>query len=245
MVGKKVVIAHRGASGYEPEHTMSAYELAIEQGADYIEQDLQLTKDGHLICMHDATVDRTTNGTGNVSDLTLAQIKQLDAGDGQQVPTLDEVITHFGYTINYYIETKRPFDPDMDAELLRVLKKHNLIGFGRVKNKVVVQSFSEESLRNIRSHYSDILLVQLTSSPKINELATIREYAQGVGSRFANTTRGFVQAAKDLDLLVHPYTINNANDMREAMSWGVDGYFTNYPDTGLRIMEESQQRRTM
>src|SRR5699024_5441969 len=116
MVGKRVVIAHRGASGYEPEHTMSAYELAIEQGADYIEQDLQLTKDGHLICMHDTTVDRTTNGTGNVSDLTLAQIKQLDAGNGQQVPTLDEVITRFGDSTKYYIETKRPFDPNMDAE---------------------------------------------------------------------------------------------------------------------------------
>lgn len=240
MVGKKVVIAHRGASGYEPEHTMSAYELAIEQGADYIEQDLQLTKDGHLICMHDSTVDRTTDGTGSVSDLTLAQIKQLDAGDGQQVPTLDEVITRFGYTTNYYIETKRPFDPNMDAELIRILKKHNLIGFKRVRDKVIVQSFSEESLRNIRSHFSDILLVYLTSSPQISELATIREYAQGVGPRFASTTAGFVQAAKDLDLLVHPYTINNANDMREALEWGVDGYFTNYPDTGLQIMEESQ-----
>lgn len=234
-----MIIAHRGASGYEPEHTMKSYELALEQGADYIEQDINMTKDGHLICMHDNSVDRTTNGTGKIKDLTLSEIKQLDAGDGQEVPTLDEVITHFGNSIKYYIETKRPFNPDMDKELMRVLLKHNLIGMGSKKKQVIIQSFSEESLINIRSHYSDVMLVRLKSKPSISELKDFKEYAQVVSPRHDNINKEFVDEAHDLGLLVHPYTVNDFEDMLDVLEKGVDGFFTNYPDRGIYAMHET------
>src|SRR5699024_6436399 len=123
-----------------------------------------------LICMHDNSVDRTTDGTGDVKDLTLAEIKRLDAGDGQEVPTLDEVISYFGDRTKYYIETKRPFNPEMDKELMRILRKHNLIGLGSKRKQVIIQSFSEESLQNIRSHYSDVMLIQLRSNPALSSL---------------------------------------------------------------------------
>lgn len=103
-------IAHRGASGYAPEHTLTSYKMGDRMHGDYIEIDLQMTKDGKLIAMHDETVDRTTDGTGKVKDFTLEQIKQLDAGswfnekypqyanpryEGLQVPTLEEIFKTF------------------------------------------------------------------------------------------------------------------------------------------------------
>ena len=121
-------IGHRGASGHAPEHTFPAYDLALADGADYIEQDLQLTKDGVLIVLHDATLDRTARGpqencTGPVIGKTLAQIRTCDAGTwfnerfpdrarpeyaGLVIPTLDEVFTRYGNRVRYYIETKNP-----------------------------------------------------------------------------------------------------------------------------------------
>ena len=121
-----LVIAHRGASGYAPEHTFAAYDLAVEQGADYLEQDLQLTADGVLVVLHDATLDRTARGpagscTGPVSEKTLAQIQECDVGSwfneahperadpayvGLRIPTLEQVLDRYATDVRYYIEIK-------------------------------------------------------------------------------------------------------------------------------------------
>src|SRR5687768_6114886 len=127
---RKILIAHRGASAYAPEHTLEAYRLALEQGADFVEQDLAVTKDGVLICIHDLTLDRTTNveevfptrfveDTGTkrwlVNDFTLAEIKQLDAGSwfapkfaGARIPTFEEAIDAVGRRAGLYPELKDP-----------------------------------------------------------------------------------------------------------------------------------------
>lgn len=230
------MIAHRGASGYEEEHTWKAYDLAIEQGADYIELDLQLTQDGYLIVSHDGTVDKMTDGKGKIKDLSLAEIKRLRTKDGQELLTLDEVISEYGNTIKYYIETKRPHNPKMDGELIRVLLKRELIGINKSKGQVIIQSFSEESLRNISQQYSDIFFVKLTKTPQNDDLNKVSEYASGVGPKFSEVTKEYVEAAHNYGLLVHPYTINKEDDMEKALSWGVDGFFTNYPDRGLKTM---------
>ena len=129
-------IGHRGASGYAPEHTIPAYDLALEQGADYIEIDLQMTADGVLVAMHDDTLDRTATApegvpeeycTGLVIEKTLEQIKQCDVGSwfgpeyaGEQIPTLEEIFQRYGTSVNYYIETKNPeAAPGMEEELLQ------------------------------------------------------------------------------------------------------------------------------
>ena len=231
-----MVIAHRGASGYEEEHTWKAYDKAIEMGADYIEQDLQLTKDGYLVISHDGTVDRMTNGTGSIKNMTLSEIKKLHTPGGQEILTLDELIGHYGIDIKYYIETKRPQDPEMDAELIRILNKHNLIGINKKKEQVIIQSFSEESLRNIHEQYSDILLVQLMKEPKKENLDKVAEYARGVGPKHANMDKQFVEDAHARGLLVHPYTANSESDIQKVIDYGVDGFFTNYPDRGLKLM---------
>ena len=224
------LIGHRGASGYEDEHTIKSYELAVQQGADYIEMDLQLTKDNKLICMHDATVNRTTTGTGTIANMTLAQIKALKTTNGEQIPTLEEVVSHFGKSVNYYIETKSPFNINMDQELLRILQNAGLIGIGSKRKQVIIQSFADDSLKNIRNQYSDIFLVRLSKTFTQSDIDTSALIADGMGPNFTNVTKALVDNAHAKGLVVHPWTVNTVADMDKAISYGVDGFFTNYPD---------------
>jgi glycerophosphoryl diester phosphodiesterase len=192
---KKILIAHRGASGYAPEHTLAAYQLALEQQADYVEQDLQITKDGVLVCLHDETLERTTNveevfptrGKDEkgqkrwyVADFTLAEIKQLDAGawfnekfKGTRVPTFQEAIDAVRGKAGLYPETKAPEDYagrglSMEKLLVDILKKNKLDKPGADKRTpVVIQSFSPTSLRKLSEEFKlKLPLVLLIGRPQ-------------------------------------------------------------------------------
>jgi glycerophosphoryl diester phosphodiesterase len=189
---RKIVIAHRGASAYAPEHTSAAYRLALEQGADFVEQDLQISKDGVLVCLHDLTLERTTNvkdvfptrsvagpnrrPTWNVSDFTLHELKTLDAGSwfdpkftGERIPTFQEAIDLVRGKAGLYPETKGPEvygsrGFDMETLLLDQLKTNRLdTRHTDSKTPVIIQSFSAESLQKIRKSGSDLLLTFLVS----------------------------------------------------------------------------------
>ncbi|AMM91838.1 glycerophosphodiester phosphodiesterase [Peribacillus simplex] len=261
---KIVNIAHRGASGYAPEHTIPAYQLGEQMKGDYIEIDLQMTKDGRLIAMHDEKVDRTTNGTGLVKDLTLAEIKKLDAGtwfnekypqlakkkyEGLTVPTLEEVFMKFGRQANYYIETKSPdVYPGMEEELLQVLKENKLVDSkGRTKN-VLIQSFSQESLLKVHAMNPNLRLVQLFSyknqaTISDEELESIKKYAIGVGPNFNKVDGQYVKMVRNHDLQFHPYTVNERADMKKALEWGATGLFTNYPDVFNEVLREYKHEK--
>ncbi len=114
-----LAIAHRGASAYEPENTLRAFRRAIELGADMSELDVHLSKDGHLIVMHNAAVDSTTNGRGAIKEMTLAELKRLDAGKGEQVPTLQQVVDLVRGKSGLYIELKGEGTPPKVVSLLR------------------------------------------------------------------------------------------------------------------------------
>lgn len=238
-------IAHRGASAYAPEHTIAAYILGQQLKGDYIEIDLQMTKDGHLIAMHDEMVNRTTNGTGPVKEYTLEKLKQLNAGfffnekhptlakkeyEKAKVPTLEEIIEMFGYHTNYYIETKSPDEyPGMEEKLLEIINHYE------IQDKVIIQSFSEESLQKLHSLQFNIPLVQLLSYKKAVQLAEseIEKYSTyciGLGMNYKYIDAAYVKKIKKHGLEVHPFTVDNATDMKKLLLWGVDGMFTNYPD---------------
>lgn len=257
------VIAHRGASGYAPEHTLIAYKTAMDMGADYIEFDLQQTKDGVLICLHDETLDRTTNAkeifakreSYYVSEFTIDEIKQLDAGAwfnkaypdkakdeyvGLKIPTLDEAIKYvedYGKgKFNYYIETKSPdIYPGMEEKLLEKLRLYN------VTDKAIIQSFSSESLRKIRQLNNSIKLVLLYSSDDysviklIESLNTIESYANGIGPEKVLVDKSLINEAHKHNLVVHPWTVNERVEMEKLLDLGVDGMFTNYPDVLISI----------
>ncbi|MGG3443385.1 glycerophosphodiester phosphodiesterase [Bacillus nitratireducens] len=249
-------IAHRGASTYAPEHTLEAYQLGQQLKGDYIEIDLQMTKDGHLVAMHDETLNRTTNGTGFVKDHTLDEIKQLNAGsffnkkypnlakkefEDAKVPTLEEIIETFGRNANYYIETKSPDEyPGMEEKLLEIIKHYE------ISDKVIIQSFSEESLRKIHSLNDNIPLVQLLSYKKAvqltdSEIEKYKTYCIGLGMNYKYIDAVYVKKIKKHGLEVHPFTVDNEKDMEKLLKWGVDGMFTNYPDRLHSVLDLKSQ----
>ncbi len=244
-------VAHRGASAYAPEHTFAAYDLALEMGADYIEQDLQLTADGVLIVLHDNTLDRTARGpladcTGPVITKTLDQIKRCDAGSwfnetyperakpeyaGLEIPTLEEVFQRYGKSVRYYIETKMPEQaPMMEEKLLALIDEYGLHKGAVRRWQVLIQSFSPESLIKIHTLDPELPLIQLGIPGTDEALRAAAEYAVGVGPSFGGVDKSFVEAAHELCLEVHPYTVNSLRDMRTMIDAGVDGMFTNHPD---------------
>jgi len=237
-----LMIAHRGASLHAPEHTIEAYDLARENKADYIEIDLQMTKDNELIAMHDEKVDRTTNGTGKISELTLNHIKKLDAGkwfdrelNGLSVATLEEIIQKFGTDVNYYIETKYPKNNfKMEKLLIKTLREYELLENASQGN-VVIQSFSEESLRKIKELDDKIPLIQLQGYDEIatiskNELEHINNYAVGIGVNSESITKEFVEKVSNQGILVHAYTVNDLSEMNRLKELGVNGIFTDNKD---------------
>src|SRR5579863_7047959 len=149
-------IAHRGASGHAPENTMAAFRLAVQMGAKFIETDLQLTRDAKIIAMHDASVDRTTNGRGRISKMSLVELRGLDAGvkflsvdgksyKGERVPTLDEILEFArANDVTFYLEMKESQGWGFEQTLVGALRRADAM------NCVVVISFHAEKLATIK-----------------------------------------------------------------------------------------------
>lgn len=249
-----VNIAHRGASGYAPEHTVAAYDLALKLGADYIEQDLHMSADGVLVVLHDATLERTAWGTGReargpVGSKTWAELQACDVGswfnlalpnyarpeyEGMKVMSLDQILYRYGSTTRYYIETKTPeLYPGMEEELLRVLTQHALASPGLYPWPVIVQSFSSASLEKMHALEPSLPLIQLTldddASARRN-LEAVATYAAGIGVRTAAVSPGLIEDAHRHGLLVHAFTALEYPEMTGLVELGVDGVFTDYPD---------------
>lgn len=255
-------IAHRGASGYAPEHTLTSYETGEDMDADYIEIDLQMTEDGKLIAMHDEDVARTTAADGSVDDFTLEEITSLDAGswfndehddeaeskyEEAHVPSLDEILDAFGEDANYYIETKNPDEsPHMVKNLISTLDKHELLGDDLPDGQVIIQSFSPDSLKEVHEKDPSIPLIQLItyedeariSSDELDEIAA---YAVGIGANYDYLSEEYVQQVRDAELLMHPYTVNEKADMKRLIEWGATGFFTNYPDRLHDVINETEK----
>lgn len=229
--------------------------MALERGADYIEQDLQMTADGVLVVMHDETVDRTSGGscTGAVGSMTLAELKRCDVGSwfneahpdrarpeyvGLQTPTLQEVFERYGAEVRYYIETKSPeASPGMEEKLLALIDSFGLHEAAASRWQVVIQSFSAASLQKMHALAPDIPLVLLGASGDEAFLESASRYAQGIGLDHGSVTGRLVEAAHAHDLVVHPYTADRPDDMRRLIATGADGIFTNYPGR-LRLLLE-------
>lgn len=259
-----LVIAHRGASGHAPEHTLAAYDLALQLGCDFLEQDLQMTRDGVLVCMHDDTLDRTAQScSGRVIDHSWHELEPCDVGSwfndtfpsrartdytGQRIPTLEQVLARYRDRAAFYIETKTPESaPGMEAALLDLLDRYDLRDVARAEWRVVIQSFSERSLRLIHRRDPALPLVQLvpegTESGALEEmLPRIAEYAVGIGPAFTDVDRLVVGAAHRHGLHVHPYTVDEEADMRRMTEARVDGMFTNFTDRLLRLRPDNELR---
>lgn len=221
------IIAHRGASGYAPEHTWFAYDKARDMGADYLELDLHMSADNQLMVIHDDTLERTTNGEGNVKDHSLDALKALDAGSwfnqahpeyanddyaGAKLLTLDEVIGRYGDDVRYYIETKSPERyPELQRALVETLEAEGLVDAGAV----VIQSFSQDSLEQIHALNADIPLVQLVWYSTAEDGDGLNEWT-GVTPAPAEITDADFKAIADYAVGIGPNVVYDGQDVIDA-----------------------------
>lgn len=258
---KIVNVAHRGASAYAPEHTLLSYQLGKEMKADYIELDLQMTKDGHLVAFHDTNAKRTGGVDKFVKDMTLEELKQLDVGTwfnktypeyakpsfvGLQIQTLEEIIEEFGLNTHYYIETKAQNSGNtlegMEEKLVQVLSDYKLISPNARAGHVLLQSFSPASLKKLHTLNPSLPLVQL-GVVQPEKLSEVQQYAIGVGPSFRQIDANYVKQVREMGLMIHPYTVNEKEDMRRLLEWGVNGMFTNYPDRLNEVIKEFKSKK--
>jgi len=262
------LIAHRGASVLAPEHTLAAYDLAIEIGADYLEHDLQLTFDGVLVVLHDDTLDRTARGpaencSGAVAEKTLAQLETCDFGTwfterdpaagnrfaGQRIVSLDALLARYGTSVRYYIETKQPEEaPGMEEALVSLLAAYNLLPTSSRDRSVVVQSFSTASLRKLHALRPELPLVRLFDEGELGTavdvvFAELSKIAVGIGPNHADVDEDLVASAHRHGLVVHPWTVNTRADMHRVLEFGVDGVFTD--DSELFVEVRADRLRAL
>lgn len=244
---KPAVIAHRGASAYAPENTLSAFELAVKQEADAIELDVRLSADGHIIVIHDNTVNRTTNGKGMVSDLSLAALKELDAGSvyddafhGEKIPTLAEVFETVGKKIFINVELKNEtiFSGELTEKVAQCVREHNMA------SRVLFSSYNLFALRQI-----DKLLPETSKGLLPNKGLSgfmvrtwLRELIpyQSVHIPSQYVTQGIIDNVHRQGRRLLAYTVNHPADIQRLIKLGIDGIFTDDPLLALRTIAKKQ-----
>jgi glycerophosphoryl diester phosphodiesterase len=221
------IIGHRGAAGHEPENTLVSFKKALELDVDMIELDVYTLKTGELVVMHDNKVDRTTNGAGYVMDHTFSELRELDAGHGERVPLLSEVLDLIDKKVPVNIELKGQGTAKSVASLITAYKDKK----GWTDDLFVVSSFNHIELAEF------IKLMPLIKTGALAEglLLGYSEYAERLGSYSANlsaefVTSEFVNDAHRRHLEVFVYTINDESEVTRMCDLGVDGIFTNFPD---------------
>ena len=235
-----VNIAHRGASGHAPENTMEAFQKGFEMKADYIEIDVQMTKDGELVVIHDTTVDRTTNGTGKVGDLTLAEIRQLDAGSwfgeayaGEKVPTFEEVLTEFRGKVGILIELKAPeLYPGVEEKIADALIEKNMSSANN--NKIILQSFNHESMKKSKELLPNlshgVLLGGSWANVTEEQLGQFAAYADYFNPSMYIVTDELVNDVHEAGMDIYPYTSRSQEQALNLFDLHVDGIITDYPE---------------
>lgn len=218
-------IGHRGAAGHAPENTVAAIQKGLGLGVDFVEVDVRRTADGALVILHDETVNRTTNGKGRVDRLSLTEVKQLNAGNGETIPTLEEALTVIAGRAGLMLELKVK-----GAARLTVETVHGA-GF---KDPVIYASFLHDELTQIQVFDPQALLMTLFETlPPDPIVRAIERGASHVGLRHDTATHPLVDAFRRAGLLVFVYTADNPHDIQRVLSLGVDGVISNYPE---RIM---------
>ncbi|GEN86957.1 glycerophosphodiester phosphodiesterase [Oceanobacillus sojae] len=237
---KMVNIAHRGASGHAPENTMAAFEKAFEMKADYIEIDVQMTKDGELIAIHDTTVNRTTNGTGSVGDYTLEEIQQLDAGSwfgqefvGERIPTFEEIIDTYRGKIGLLIELKSPeLYPGVEEKVAEALIERNM--HKPNNKKIIIQSFNHESVQQSKELLQNIPHGVLAGTAWANvtdeQLAQFATYADFFNPNMNIVTDELVDRVHNSGMKVYSYTVRTQEQADNLFERNVDGIITDFPE---------------
>lgn len=250
-----IIFAHRGASAYAPENTLAAFELALRQGADAIELDTKLTRDGHVVVIHDQTLERTTTQAGRVRDFSLTEIRKLDAGShfdvafrGEAVPTLEEVLKAVGQLtfINIEIANYATLTDDLPIKVANLVKQYNL------SQRVIFSSFNPLALYRARRILPGTPIGLLAIAGSTGNWARswpgrLLRYTS-IHPEQRDVTREFVESAHKRGHPVFVYTVNRAEMMQHLFEIGVDGIFTDDPVLAQKVRGEflsiDENRRT-
>ncbi|MFD3522941.1 glycerophosphodiester phosphodiesterase [Streptomyces sp. NPDC058653] len=247
-----LVIAHRGASAYAPENTLAAVDKAEELGIDWVENDVQRTKDGELVVLHDTDLRRTTDAEQvfpdrapwNVKDFTAAEIARLDAGSwfgaewaGARVPTLKGYLdTVEANRQKLLLEIKAPeLYPGIERDILRVLRAEGWLDGSHVRNKLVIQSFGAASVKAVHAQRPDVTTGFL-GTPAVADLPSYAEFTDQINPTHSSLSAEYVAAVHRLKgphgkrLQVSTWTVNDAAGAVRVDGFGVDGIITNNPD---------------
>lgn len=240
-----IIIAHRGASAYAPENTIAAFNVAFDMGADGIELDVAQNKDGEVVVIHDETVDRTTNGTGKVRELTSSQLHLLDAGahfheafTGEHIPSLQEVFELFGQKLLINVEIKNfssPFD-DLPEKVTNMIKKF------RLEDRVILSSFNPVALIKAGRLAPEIPLAILTMSsiPALIRWTIERTvHHQAVHPDQKLVTEEWLARNQSKCSRVNVWTVNQPEQIKALFDIGVDGIITNYPDLARDVLNNT------
>ena len=214
-------IGHRGAKAYEPENTLRSFTKAIELGVDAVELDARRTRDGEVVVIHDAKVDKTTNGKGSVSDLTLNEIKQLVTDKGERIPTLDEALDFLDRKVKILIELK---ETGLEEKVIGLVHEKGL------EKNVIIVSFLEEALRKVREldNEVDTGLIYVRHRNPIKAALDLR--AKYLLSLYRFTHTANIKKAHENGLKVIVWTINKQEEVLEYVKKGVDGIASDRPD---------------
>lgn len=236
-----LVIAHRGASAYEPENTLRAFDLAIKQGAQMIELDLHLTRDGRVVVIHDATLDQTTDLKGRIDQLTLDQVKRADAGKGERVPTLEETLDLTRGRARLYLEIK---DPRAADQTLRLIRDR------RCQPEVMLASFDLKLINQLGRQVRDIGLGVILGSSSLNPVARWREAFPWVALREINyhvlcmqvelCFRYLSRRVKSDGKKLYVWTADREDQFERMVALKADGIVTNVPDRLIAYLTREQ-----
>ncbi|MGW6206543.1 glycerophosphodiester phosphodiesterase family protein [Streptomyces sp. NPDC055089] len=247
-----LVIAHRGASAYAPENTLAAVDKADVLGFDWVENDVQLTRDGVLVVIHDTSLKRTTDAEEvfpdrapwAVKDFTAAEIARLDAGSwfgplyaGARVPTLRQYLHRIGRNgQNLLLEIKSPETyPGIERATLRVLGQEGWLDREHVRSRLVIQSFGAAGVRKVHEQRPDVVTGFL-GTPAIADLPSYAEFTDQINPAYTSVSGEYVAAVHalkgphDKRLQVSAWTVNDAGHALRVAGYGVDGIITNAPD---------------
>lgn len=228
-----IVIGHRGASGEAPENTLAAFALALEQGAEGIELDVQITKDGEIVVCHDLTLDRTTNGSGLICEHNWEELNSLDAGiwfseafTGERIPHLRQVfeLVPRGHLIN--VEVKHAYEGRMEKALLAFLDEMDRW------EDIVISSFDHKLIHGMKQAQPNAKVGLLYAANLIDHAAYAKQLGVEVFSLHPYhhcINKEDVVAAEAAGLAVYPYTANDVADYKRLTAAGVTGIITDYP----------------
>ncbi|MFC8369336.1 MULTISPECIES: glycerophosphodiester phosphodiesterase family protein [unclassified Streptomyces] len=249
---RPLVIAHRGASAYAPENTLEAVDKAAALGVDWVENDVQRTRDGELVVLHDDSLRRTTDveevfpdrAPWKVKDFTAAEIARLDAGSwfgsayaGARVPTLEQFVHRVErHRQKLLLEIKNPqLYPGIERQIVKVLGNEGWLDRRHVRNRLIVQSFSADSVRTVHD-LRPAVKTGFLGTPPVSDLPAYAAFTDQINPSHGSLSAAYVAAvhafkgARGKPLEVYTWTVNDAAAARRVAGFGVDGIITNTPD---------------